>query len=377
MIHLYFSDLENPKLIQVKEKFHLEDLIEEASTKFYVNVDDNKLDQTTKDIINALIKYDSKMSEIIELFHDKMYYIILNAGQDYLDYDNYIKFLRIYINCLGNIINLKDVNFFFSDEKPDKDNNITLGASTTEKTIYLNKAFVSRIYNRKTSCLLLINTIIHELVHSRITNDLSTCQIDKHLNNTIEFCITRACRLLSEFYEYDLYKGDNYRYNYEEANAINDAKGYVERLITSLGPLISPKDINSYKEKMYINFRNSNETIYTMNFKDAFFISLLRIVLSGLIFNGTFAMIYSLVGGLLSFAVMCIFKKFDKFTPIGVSAFGGTIHNLGQIIVAGIVMNTYRIIYYFPILMLSGLITGIINGIIADIIIKRWKKPAY
>ena len=137
------------------------------------------------------------MSEIIELFHDKMYYIILNAGQDYLDYDNYIKFLRIYINCLGNIINLKDVNFFFSDEKPDKDNNITLGASATEKTIYLNKAFVSRIYNLKTSCLLLINTIIHELVHSRITNDLSTCQIDKNLNNTIEFCITRACRLLS------------------------------------------------------------------------------------------------------------------------------------------------------------------------------------
>ena len=43
----------------------------------------------------------------------------------------------------------------------------------------------------------------------------------------------------------------------------------------------------------------------------------------------------------------------------------------------GIVMNTYRIIYYFPILMLSGLITGIINGIIADIIINRWKKPAY
>ena len=49
--------------------------------------------------------------------------------------------------------------------------------------------------------------------------------------------------------------------------------------------------------------------LYTMNIKDAFFISLLRIVLSGLIFNGTFAMIYSLVGGLLSFAVMCIFKK--------------------------------------------------------------------
>ena len=268
LIHLYFSNLENPKLVQVKEKFHLEDLIEETRTQFYIDVDNNKLDQTNKNIINALIKYDSKMSEIIKLFHAKMYYIILNAGQDYLDYDSYVKFLRIYTNSLGNIINLKDVNFFFSDEKTDKNNNITLGASTTENTIYLNKAFVSRIYNHKTSCLLLINTIIHELVHSRITHDLRTCQIDKNLNNTIEFCITRACRLLSEFYEYDLYKGDNYRYNYEEANAINDAKEYVERLITSLGPLISSKDINSYKEKLYTSFRNSYEAIYTMNFQD-------------------------------------------------------------------------------------------------------------
>lgn len=268
LIHLYFSDLENPKLTQVKEKFHLEDLIKEARAKFYIDVDDNKLDQSTKDIINALIKYDSKMSEIIKLFNEKKFYIILNLGKDYLDYDNYIKFLRIYISSLGNIVNLNDVNFFFSDEKPDKDNNITLGSSTTENTIYLNKAFVSRIYNRKTSCLLLINTIVHELVHSRITNDLRTCQIDKNLNNTIEFCITRACRLLSKFYEYDLYTGDNYRYNYEEANAINDARGYVERLITSLGLLISPKDINSYKEKMYISFRNSYEAIYAMNFKD-------------------------------------------------------------------------------------------------------------
>lgn len=268
LIHLYFSDLKNPKLTQVKEKFHLEDLIKEARAKFYIDVDNNKLDQSAKDIINALIKYDSKMSEIMELFNEKMFYIILNLGKDYLDYDNYIKFLRIYISSLGNIVNLNDVNFFFSDEKPDKDNNITLGKSTTENTIYLNKAFVSRIYNRKTSCLLLINTIVHELVHSRITNDLRTCQIDKNLNNTIEFCITRACRLLSKFYEYDLYTGDNYRYNYEEANAINDARGYVERLITSLGLLISPKDINSYKEKMYISFRNSYEAIYAMNFKD-------------------------------------------------------------------------------------------------------------
>lgn len=114
--------------------------------------------------------------------------------------------------------------------------------------------------------------------------------------------------------------------------------------------------------------------LYTMNAKDALFISIIRILLSGLAFSGPFAMIYSLIGGLLSFLVMFVAEKSNKFSPIGVSALGGTVHNFGQILVAAVVMRTYRIIYYFPILMIVGLVTGIVNGIIADIIIKRIAK---
>ena len=114
--------------------------------------------------------------------------------------------------------------------------------------------------------------------------------------------------------------------------------------------------------------------LYSMNAKDALFISIIRILLSGLAFSGPFAMIYSLIGGLLSFFVMLVAKKSNKFSPIGVSALGGTVHNFGQMLVAAIVMQTYRIIYYFPILMIVGLVTGIVNGIIADIIIKRIAK---
>lgn len=114
--------------------------------------------------------------------------------------------------------------------------------------------------------------------------------------------------------------------------------------------------------------------LYTMNAKDALFISIIRILLSGLAFSGPFAMIYSLIGGLLSFLVMFVAKKSNKFSPIGVSALGGTVHNFGQILVAAVVMRTYRIIYYFPILMIVGLVTGILNGIIADKIIKRIAK---
>lgn len=60
--------------------------------------------------------------------------------------------------------------------------------------------------------------------------------------------------------------------------------------------------------------------LYTMNAKDALFISIIRILLSGLAFSGPFAMIYSLIGGLLSFLVMFVAKKSNKLSPIGVSA---------------------------------------------------------
>ena len=57
--------------------------------------------------------------------------------------------------------------------------------------------------------------------------------------------------------------------------------------------------------------------LYTMNAKDALFISIIRILLSGLAFSGPFAMIYSLIGGLLSFLVMFAAKKSNKLSPIG------------------------------------------------------------
>ena len=114
--------------------------------------------------------------------------------------------------------------------------------------------------------------------------------------------------------------------------------------------------------------------LYTMSVKDALFISIIRILLSGLVFSGPFAIIYSLIGGLLSFFIMIVAKKSNKLSPIGVSALGGTVHNFGQILVAAVVMQTYRIIYYFPILLIVGLATGIVNGIISEIIIKRIEK---
>ena len=107
---------------------------------------------------------------------------------------------------------------------------------------------------------------------------------------------------------------------------------------------------------------------------DALIISIIRIVLSGFMFGNMFAIIYSLAGGILSFAVMCLLKRCDSFSIIGVSIVGGVFHNIGQLVVAMIVVETYSIGFYLPVLLIAGLITGALIGIVAGEVLKRIKN---
>ena len=114
--------------------------------------------------------------------------------------------------------------------------------------------------------------------------------------------------------------------------------------------------------------------LYLYDKKDALIISVIRIVLAGAVFSGTYAMFYSLAGGLLSYLAMIIAVRVKKLSVIGVSVIGAIFHNLGQIIVAALVTETYRIAYYFPILIVSAVITGVLIGTLSGIIIKRIYK---
>ena len=53
---------------------------------------------------------------------------------------------------------------------------------------------------------------------------------------------------------------------------------------------------------------------------------------------------------------------------------GGVAHNLGQMIVASVVIETYSVVYYMPALMIAGVITGIIIGMVGKIILKYMTK---
>ena len=104
--------------------------------------------------------------------------------------------------------------------------------------------------------------------------------------------------------------------------------------------------------------------LYTLDLKGAFVISAVRIVLSGLTFGGLFSMLYSLAGGLLSFAVMAILSRKKLFGTVGVSVCGGVAHNIGQLLVAMAVLETESVWYYFPVLLISGSVAGVLIGLL-------------
>ena len=111
--------------------------------------------------------------------------------------------------------------------------------------------------------------------------------------------------------------------------------------------------------------------LYTLGKKDALILSFVRVLLVGITFGNLAMMMYSLAGAGLSFIAMLIGKKTNLFSPVGVSVLGGVFHNVGQIIVAIIVLETSSLIYYMPFLIVIGTITGIVIGIISGMIIDR------
>lgn len=111
--------------------------------------------------------------------------------------------------------------------------------------------------------------------------------------------------------------------------------------------------------------------LYKGDWKDALFIAVARIVLSGFIFGNLFSILYSLSGGLLSLLVMILLKKTNVFSIAGVSIGGGAAHNVGQLLVAMFVVQTYQVGYYLPVLLIAGVLTGALIGIVALEVVKR------
>ena len=111
--------------------------------------------------------------------------------------------------------------------------------------------------------------------------------------------------------------------------------------------------------------------LYSLGPWEALMINGMRIFLSGFLFGNFSMILYSLAGAAVSFLCMCLAKKSGLFSMTGVSMIGGVMHNMGQLLVAMAVLETVSLVYYGPVLLTAGVITGLLIGIVTGEVKKR------
>ena len=117
--------------------------------------------------------------------------------------------------------------------------------------------------------------------------------------------------------------------------------------------------------------------LYKSSAKEALLLSIVRIMLSGFLFGNLSSILYSIAGGVLSLGIMTLLKKQGGFSVIGVSVAGGVSHNAGQLIVAMLVVETYQVGYYFPVLLVAGVLTGLGIGVVSQEVLKRIRNICF
>lgn len=120
--------------------------------------------------------------------------------------------------------------------------------------------------------------------------------------------------------------------------------------------------------------------LYTLdNNKDVFLVVILRLILSTMFGGSVSSFMYSASGAILSYFVMIFMKKIgrDKLSIIGVSATGAVFHNVGQLLVASLIVKNIAVMLYLPILSIAGIGTGIFIGITANYLVKHMATIPY
>ncbi|MDO5337057.1 MAG: Gx transporter family protein [Eubacteriales bacterium] len=107
------------------------------------------------------------------------------------------------------------------------------------------------------------------------------------------------------------------------------------------------------------------------SFREAALVSVVRILVIGFLFGNLFSIVYSLAGAALSLSVMTLIKKKTDFSLLGISVAGGVSHNIGQLIIAMLLVENTSLVYYAPALLVSGVVTGLLIGWLTEQVGRR------
>ncbi len=114
--------------------------------------------------------------------------------------------------------------------------------------------------------------------------------------------------------------------------------------------------------------------LYMLDIPAALLLMVLKILLSGFLFGNPSSMMYAAAGGILSLAGMILLSRSDSFSPVAVSMTGGLLHNVGQVGLAMIILQTPGLLVYMAILMAVGMVTGLATGLCAKAVIQHFPK---
>lgn len=116
-------------------------------------------------------------------------------------------------------------------------------------------------------------------------------------------------------------------------------------------------------------------TLYTFSFKDAFYLSILRVFIVSMLYSGLFspAFFFSLSGATLSIIIMVFAKNILKLSIIGVSIAGSIFHSIGQVLVAILILGEINIIYMLPWLIIFAIVAGTVVGILSKYSVNKFK----
>lgn len=115
--------------------------------------------------------------------------------------------------------------------------------------------------------------------------------------------------------------------------------------------------------------------ICVFGFWDALAITIVRTTISAFLFSSVSALAYSLAGGILSLFVMYMLYRFFKgrLSLIAISIIGAIVHNMGQLAMAILVLETVSIATILPWLIVIAIPAGIIVGAAARLMLKYLK----
>ena len=111
--------------------------------------------------------------------------------------------------------------------------------------------------------------------------------------------------------------------------------------------------------------------LYRRSAYSAIAVSLLRIVLVTMLFGNVMALMYSLAGGILSLLIMILLRRLNFLSTVGVSVAGGVSHNVGQVLMAMLLLETAELGYYLVVLIITGIIAGVFIGLCGSVLIKK------